>query len=503
MLFACVYVPNFVAQAALRNDPEAASRAFAVVEGVPPQVRVVALNSRAKRMGMWVGMSSADAGAQSDVRIRERSHGLEKSTHAALVDCLARFSPWCEEVADDLCVLDLSGLSKLLGPPPQIALSMREEARRLPLYIRVGVAGNIDSAVHAARVTRNVAILPEGQEADYLKGVPVEILDPAPEILGTLDRWGIRTFGQLAALPSLALSQRLGQEGLRLQRLAQGQSTRILVPTPAPALFEEEMSFDHAIEDLTSLAFIFNRLLSHLVLRLENRSLAIGELHLSLFLDLAADGVTATDKLFSRSLKLPVPTIDLVLLLKLLQLDLEAHPPGAPVAKLVLRVEPAKPSAVQDGMFVPRRPEPQKMEVTLARLRNLVGEDRVGSPELIQQHVQVPFRMARFAPGMLRQSAPSATPQNRTAVRIYRPSVPVDVDKKRGAPCRIRFLGKQYKVSQASGPWRRSGEWWSQERWGRDEWDLVLDGGEDGRHLVLRVYRDLVLGRWYVDGEYD
>ncbi|WP_263357720.1 DNA polymerase Y family protein [Acidicapsa ligni] len=501
MLYACVYVPNFVAQAALRNDPEVAAKPFAVVDGVPPQVRVVALNSRAKRLGLWVGMTTADAGAQSAVRIRERSLGLEKAAHAALVDCLARFSPWCEEVADDLCVLDISGLSKLLGTPGQIARSIRVEARRLPLYIKVGVARNIDSAIHVARATKNIFVLPSGQEAEHLKDVPLEILDPAPEILKTLHRWGIRTFGQLAILPHLALSQRLGQEGLRLQRLAQGQSNRILVPTSAPAIFEEEMSFDHAVEDLESLAFVFHRLLAQLVLRLSSRSLAIGELHLELFLDLATDGVTATDKLFSRSLKLPVPTVDLTLLLKLLQLDLEAHQPGAPVAKLILRAEPAKPSAVQDGMFVPRRPEPQKMELTLARLRNLVGEGRVGSPELIDQHMQIPFRMARFAPGMFRIK-PSDLPVSRTAVRIFRPSVPADVEKNRGAPRRIRFQGKGYRVLQASGPWRRSGEWWTHEHWGRDEWDLVLDRAESGR-LVVRAYRDLVTGRWYVDGEYD
>lgn len=502
MLFACVYVPNFVAQAALRNDPLAASHPFAVVDGVPPQVRVIALNAQAKRIGLWVGMTSADAGAQSDVCIRQRSLGLERSAHAALVDCLARFSPWCEEVANDMCVLDVDGLSKLLGTPSQIARKMREEARRLPLYVKVGIAANIDSAVHAAKTTKNILVVPLGQEAELLKGVPVEVLDPAPEVLAVLSRWGIRTFGQLAALPSLALSQRLGQEGLRLQRLAQGQSTRILVPTSAPTVFEEEMAFEHAVEDLESLAFVFNRLLSQLILRLSNRSLAIGELYLELLLDLAADGVTATEKLFVRSLKLPVPTIDSMLLLKLLQLDLEAHHPGAPIAKLLLRAEPAKPSIVQDGMFVPRLPELQKVELTLAKLRNLVGEDRVGSPELIEQHVQVPFRMARFIPGRGRTDQ-IAAPVNRTAVRIYRPSIPAEVEKNCGAPRRIRFLGKQYRISQASGPWRRSGEWWSGERWGRDEWDLVLDGSEESGRLILRVYRDLITRRWYVDGEYD
>jgi protein ImuB len=52
VLFACVYVPNFVAQAALRHDGEAREKPFAVVAGIPPQVRVVALNAKAQKMGL-------------------------------------------------------------------------------------------------------------------------------------------------------------------------------------------------------------------------------------------------------------------------------------------------------------------------------------------------------------------------------------------------------------------------------------------------------------------
>ena len=41
----------------------------------------------------------------------------------------------------------------------------------------------------------------------------------SPRLLETLDRWGIRNLRALAALPEVALSERLGQEGLRLQQL--------------------------------------------------------------------------------------------------------------------------------------------------------------------------------------------------------------------------------------------------------------------------------------------
>lgn len=168
------------------------------------------------------------------------------------------------------------------------------------------------------------------------------------------------------------------------------------------------MEFDYSVEDLESLAFVFHRLLGQLVLRLTARALAAGELHLRLHLDLAADGASATQRVFVRALKLPVPTVDSAFLMKLLQLDLESQPPAAPVAKVLLHIEPARPRTVQEGMFIPRGPEPQRPELTLARLRRLVGEDRVGSPELIDRHLPVPFRMAGFMPkGSLRCSGTS------------------------------------------------------------------------------------------------
>jgi protein ImuB len=58
---------------------------------------------------------------------------------------------------------------------------------------------------------------------------------------------------------------------------------------------------------------------------------------------------TATSKVFTRVVKLPVPTTVTKLLLKLLQLDLNAHPPGAPVLKVSLEAEPLRAQAREDA----------------------------------------------------------------------------------------------------------------------------------------------------------
>ncbi len=101
---------------------------------------------------------------------------------------------------------------------------------------------------------------------------------------------------------------------------------------------------------------------------------------------------------FHRTLRLPVPLLDPKVFLKLLQLDLNAHPPGAPIVKIQLSAEPVRPRAAQSGLFLPPSPEPEKLELTLARIAGIVGENKVGSLQLLDTHRPEAFRMHHFAP---------------------------------------------------------------------------------------------------------
>src|SRR5205807_1664795 len=71
---------------------------------------------------------------------------------------------------------------------------------------------------------------------------------------------------------------------------------------------------------------------------------------------------------FTRTLRLPVPLRDAKIFLKLLQLEFDAHPPGAAVVRVTVAAEPARPQAVQAGLFATRTPDPARLQVLLARL---------------------------------------------------------------------------------------------------------------------------------------
>src|SRR5208282_3610744 len=202
-----------------------------------------------------------------------------------------------------------------------------------------------------------------------------------------------------AALPEVSLSERLGQEGLRLQQLARGAASRTLVSVEAPLVFEESVELEHPIVLLEPLAFLLNRLLEQICARLGSRALATQELRLTLELEnfSALNQQSAIkNQQFVRTLRLPLPMLDAKVFLKLLPLDLNAHPPGAPIVKIHLAAEPARPRSAQGGLFLPPSPEPEKLELTLARIAGMVGEDKVGALGLLDTHHPEGFRMQRF-----------------------------------------------------------------------------------------------------------
>src|SRR5207245_9846173 len=100
---------------------------------------------------------------------------------------------------------------------------------------------------------------------------------------------------------------------------------------------------------------------------------------------------------FAHSFRLSVPMLDAKVFLKLLQLDLEAHSPQAPERKIVLQMEPARPRQLQNGLFLAASPEPERLELVLARVAGVVGEKNLGVGEILDMHRADAFRVRRFA----------------------------------------------------------------------------------------------------------
>ena len=484
------------------------------------------------------------------------------------------FSPLVEETNENTVVLDVEGCEVLFSSAYELGNEIVRRAIRpkqaggLGHKINVAIAANPDAAILAARSFKGLTFISPGEELTGLGDLPIEaLLSPMSkaqrptsqklnrqtlnsgtnekvldfglwtlelnrwqEIRETLRLWGIRTFRDFAVLPTVAVSERLGQEGVKLQQLASGKVDRHLkLKQPAP-VFADSIELEYPLSELEPLSFILARLLNQLCAKLHAYALATNELQVQMKLE---DGTS-----HDRRLSLPYAMRDHKVFLKLLLLDAEMHPPQSAVVALSLACEPVKPRVAQNGLFIPLAPEPEKLELTLARLARLVGPANIGSPELVDTHRPDAFRVKRFAlkgnghkqwgnrsaanwqsarRGPRTGSPAGVLVGNRQcllAFRVFRPPLRALVEAAKGYPTQISAWSSGQsvhgKLVRVAGPWRTSGDWWRADRWARDEWDVAVESCASlGEHtsqslqILCRIYRELRSGAWFVEGVYD
>lgn len=456
------------------------------------------------------------------------------SSPEAVLAVAQEFSPRVDAVSDNReVVLDLSGLTRLFGDARTIAEELRRTAADRGLQIRVAIAGTRTAARLMVRHRAGSSIVEPGTEAAALAPLPLALLGELGvgncEWLAVgnwgavFKRWGLRTLGDLAALPADDLAARLGQDGVRWQRLARGEDATPLVPSVPDERFEQSLDLEWPIEELEPLAFVLGRLLDPLEAHLERRGRGAAVLHVRLFLVKAAG---ETRDVHERSLQLPTPIRDARTLRTLALLDLESHPPAGPIDRVVVAVDPTPARIVQFSLITRPLPSPEQLSTLTARLQALMGETRCGSPTVVDSWKPGAFEMTPFAPSdtsavhshetrkcgdteninlkNLRGSAPPRSVDMKAALRRFRHPVPARVRIADGKPARVTIDRRGMDgggVKVCAGPWRTSGQWWRKgesDGWDRDEWDVTLTDG-----ATYRLFRARDTEQWFVDGVLD
>src|SRR3984885_8229062 len=149
MAFASIFVPNFMLQAVVRAEPALRACVLALIDGNPPLCHVVAVNEKAARAGIEIGMTKMNAAQFTGVEMRPRSPAQEKIAHDALLDIGWSVSPRIEDAAQDTIVVDLSGLEQLFGAEPEIGAHLAWRASECGLLASVAIAANRGTGVSA------------------------------------------------------------------------------------------------------------------------------------------------------------------------------------------------------------------------------------------------------------------------------------------------------------------------------------------------------------------
>lgn len=498
-LYACLYAKEFPAQALLRLRTELRDKPCVVMGGEPPLEQVCSLTRRARSIGLARGMTRVEVETFPAVTVLARLQKEEATTKTVLLECAGGFSPRVEDKSEDtafLCVIDIAGTGALFGPPEALARNLLTRVRSLGMTACIAVSHNFHAAISLAKGMSPrmlMQVVPVNEEAAALASLPLAVLDMTAEQADTFGLWGIGTLGMLAALPEKELIARMGQAGKRLRQLASGEMPHLFQPVEPAFTLEEHMELDSPVELLEALLFVVNVMLEQLILRAKARVLALACVNITLKLE----GGT----IHTRTVRPSLPTNEKQIWIKLLHLDLEAHPPQAAILALTLEAEPGSTSKVQLGLFSPQLPEPSRLDVTLARIRGIVGEENVGRPILKDTYEPGGFSMEPFTI----PSGPSSVipaSHSRSAMRKLRPADPVPVTVQGQRPKAFYFRQKHYIVEQTYGPWLISGDWWQSSLWGFEQWDLVARA-PDSVLLCCCLVRDRIEDCWQMAGLYD
>jgi protein ImuB len=420
---------------------------------------------------------------------------------AQLLDMADAYSPRAEQVGNDLVVFDIKGLARMFGTAEAIGAALRRDAVTRGIEAHVAIAGTRVAALVLARARPGPTIVAPGDEAAALAPLPIEALerlvpsDPLHDFTRILTSWGVRTLGELAAMPSADLAARLGQTGRLWQAMARGEDRRPLVPRRPEERFEASLDLDWPIDGLEPLSFVLTRLLEPLALQLERRDRGAAVVHVVLRL--------VSREIHQRSLQLPSPIRDARTLRTLALLDLESHPPAAAIDRVTIVIDPTPGRVLQHTLFAHAHPKPESLSTLLARLGALMGSDRIGAPAALDTDRPGAFAMRPFrtdwsvAPSHPRTSAPSHPRVCVvSALRRCRHPVPARVALQDGRPVRVTTERSGFEgggVRTCTGPWRTSGDWWTRG-WNHHEWDVELSTG-----VAYRIFHDRDRGGWFID----
>ncbi|HTX66251.1 MAG TPA: DNA polymerase Y family protein [Opitutaceae bacterium] len=480
MNYAVLWVPDFALHALRRSDPALAGRPVALIAGEGR--RAVVTEAAPEAAGVAPGLAATLAMARCPgIVLRPRDPDAEVEANRLLLAAAFTLAPRVEFTGSGCCTVDLQGADEA-RTEAEMRLRVAELARA-GLPVRIGAAATPLLAAYAARGAEPVRLVADA--GAFLAPLPLAVAEPTPAHAEILRGWGIRTLGQLTALPKAEVGRRLGTDGAALWERAAGEATRVLRLVAPPTTFIAEWDYDPPVESVEPLLFRLRRFAERLALELRAAGAVADQLTLRLFLEDETE--------HAREFRLPEPGADVDLWLRVLLAHLETVRTAARVTGVRLAATPARPPQKQDGLFDTGLRDPAAFWENLARLGALVGDDRVGTPAPRDTHRPDAFTLGKPAEAVPAAAPPPVHPPRGPVLRRFRPPWPARVVCAGERPAEIESEPARGPVRAAAGPWRLAGDWWRPEAWAVETWHVELAGG--GLYQLART-----ADGWCVEG---
>jgi DNA polymerase IV len=273
--------------------PALRTRPLAVAPPGADQATILALSAEARLAGLKRGMPVRIAQRRCpDLIVLPPNPRLYAQASRALHKILRIYAPTIEPRGYGHAFLDLTGTSRLFGPPQDVAARIRREvSKQLQLAVSVGVATNKLVSQAAIRVDRlsvgqrdgravlrscneSLLYVPSGNERRFLAPQPLEVLPELTTRIRTqLEDYQLNLIGEIAAIPESALCAVFGGHGRILRARAQGIDPRPVLPPERQSEFHVSHTLTTDTNDLGILFPLLRLLTERLGSRLRKRRL--------------------------------------------------------------------------------------------------------------------------------------------------------------------------------------------------------------------------------------
>lgn len=501
-----------------------------VPDGTPAAVfsanRVIARSPAAIAVGVRAGERRRSAqGTCPELLVLDHDPDRDARAFEPVVRAIADMAPRLEVVEPGWVCLAARGPSRYFGGDEAMARRMvgivqHASGARPGVGVADGRSVSAIAARRASRVSSGVVVVSPGGSPDFVEALPVgwlrELGEISPHLVELFARLGLRTLGQLAALPAGDVLARFGVEGLHAHRLAGGADTRATAATDPPPEWWVEEPFSEPVEHLETVVFVAKRLADELVARLGDD----GRVCTRLVAVIETEHGERSERAWYRDQGLSAHAM-----VERVRWQLEgwiASPEGISGGIALVRLLPDEvrsDDGVQGGLWGGRSQADHDAARAIVRLCGLAGEHAVTVP--MWAGGRLPAERYRWVPaaavdlddpsGRLDRGDgpwPGGVPVPSPTVIPEQP-VPVEVLDERGSmvsvtgrgevsapPAVLAMSSSRQRVVAWAGPWPIEQCWWAPDRARRvARFQMVTDQGvahlvgvEQQRWSILATY---------------
>ncbi len=481
-----LWFPRLASDRFLRAHPINAP--FALTHRQNNTERLYCLNDAAENLGLSRGMGFSDARAlYPDLKARPAMPEQDAKFLRVLARWATRYCPWVGLEGDDGLVMDITGSAHLFGGEAAMLDDMHSRLARAGLAVRIGLADTRGAAWGLARFRAGIA--PAGQAMQQIAPLPVAALRIEPKLCATLQRLGLETIRDIAALPRASVTRRFGPDLLMRLDQARGDQPEQVSPLPDPPRYAARLTLPDPIGLKGDVMAGLERLLVQTCARLTDRAQGARDLRLTLRrVDQANQQV---------ELRLARPLRDVARILPLFEKGVDAVEAGYGIDQLRLEVTRVQDLPLRQITSAGVRHE-DRLDDLVTRLGSRIGLENI--IRFLPADSHIPERAHIIAPAAYSRAEGVWPRPNRRPLRLFPPEH-IAANSNREPPRYFRWRRMAMTTARATGPERITPEWWfSDEAWRgglRDYWHVETRQG-----WRLWLFHTPQNPAWFVQGAF-